>query len=161
MPFNFKLIFAVILFFGAGAQAATPLITKINQSGHVPNDYRFSQVCEVYRTRVVVTTQMGIENSDKPVVMKRIFPAALSANIHQMIRQASLEELQVSNIQICDAPTTKVSAATPGVPSFDIFRSGSCSEARAERVGGSSYHLRQIVDSFCPETNDPGGEIEP
>lgn len=137
-----------------------PLITKVNQTGFVPPTYRQKLTCEVYRYRVVVTKEMSNGAGVPPVIMKRVFPISLSSNIHDMIREASKDELQVGNIHVCDAPTTLVTAATPGVKSFVLFRSGSCAEPRAERFGGASSHLREIVDSFCPETHDLGGQAE-
>lgn len=159
---SFKVIFSAFLLFGVTAQAAelapTALITKVNQSGFTPVDYRSKETCQLYRTRVVVTKEMGIEGSNLPVILRRVFPVMVSSNITEMIRQAQAEELQESNIQVCDAPSTYVTAAAPGIASFVLFSSGSCSKARTERIGGSSYQLRKIIDGFCPETNDVGGE---
>jgi len=144
----------------AHAAAPTALITKINQSGHVLQEYRFSETCEVYQRRVVVTTTMGGGENAKPVKMKRVYPVLLSPSVLQMIESASKEDFQVSNIQICDAPTTTITAAAPGIKSFPLFESGSCPNPRGERIGGNSTHLRYIVDSFCPKTNDPGAGTE-
>lgn len=135
----------------------SPIITKVNQTGYMLPEYRKRETCEVFLQRVVVTTEMGQSGTNKPVIMKRSYKANFSPNIHQLIANASKDEFQVSNIQVCDAPTTVIEAQAPNVKKFPLFRSGSCNQARAERIGGASHQLRSIVDSFCPETHDPGG----
>lgn len=156
-----KLLFFALSVFTISASAQTSaIITKVNRSGYTSPEYRRYETCEVYLDRVVVTTEMGQGENQPPVTMTRTHPITLSSNIYDMVRRANLETYKTSQVQVCDAPTTEVRAAAPDVPSFPLFESGSCSVGRAERIGGSSYQLRAIVDTFCPLTNDPGGDIE-
>lgn len=151
-----KILILGLLVFGFSAHAApTPLIKKVNASGFTPPEYRQTETCEIYSNRAVVTFEMGSANGS-PVKMRRIYPVSFTANIRDMIQAASQEQVQTDTNSVCDAPTTVVTAATAGVPSFFLFRSASCGNQRQERIGGHSFQLRAIVDEFCPKTNDYG-----
>lgn len=137
----------------SGPQA---LITKSNGTGFTLPEYTRYETCEVFRNQVVITQRFGFAE-ELGFTKREVRRISLEGAIEKVIETAAQEELQKKDNFLCDAPSTSVSFRGTPEP-LVLFSSGGCGSPRLERQGPASLMLRELIDQYCPRTNDFGGQ---
>lgn len=149
-----KLLMTFSFLASTGALAeVTPIVTKFNGGGFVPQAYFRSQQCQVFADRVVIKNTFGYANNGNGhSVTTEIRNVKFDGDINAILAAVAKEELQIKGEGPCDAPTTNIVAGKD----ITLFMTGVCGGKRQERVGTASRMLRDIVDMYCPKTYDFG-----
>ena len=138
------------------AAAPRPLIVKSNSSGYVMPEYRRDERCEVYEHSVVIKKVFGMRG-DEALTVTREIPISISTNNRTVLLQAATEKVEEKPNGLCDGPATSITAFDAHSSSkegFVLFQTGGCGSPRQMRTGPSSDALRDIVNTYCPETFD-------
>ena len=134
------------------ARNSEPIITKSNFSGYTFPDFVRSETCNVYRNRVEIISTYGSER-DRKYKTKEIIRVRASKGVFDVLEGAVQEELTSSLINVCDGPSTVITANYWGVE-YTLFSTAGCGSPRLERVGNLSKMLVDTVSKYCPTTHD-------
>lgn len=151
------IILASTLFSAGSAFASNiePVLVKTSFSGFVAPMWVREETCELYRDGLIVSRSYGADVSAKT---KEARPVILSGKVDELIQKASMEQLVAKQNNVCDGPSTKTYAVLKGAngekTEVVLFRTGGCGSHRLERNEGASKILRDIIDSYCPQTHD-------
>jgi hypothetical protein len=138
----------------ASAAGADPLIVKSNFSGYTPAELVRTERCEVHADKVRIVSDFGAAE-ELSFQLTEDTPITLSAGIANVLRAAGNETLESTPDYVCDAPSTIVEAFPGGANGpLVLFTSGGCGTARQLRKGAATQMLLDLVNKFCPTTND-------
>jgi len=154
MKIKSLIVFVVGFFAHLAVAQDLALVTKTNNTGFVMPEYARTEICEVFRNKVVITKKFGIfsENSFTSKEVRRI---NLSPSIKNTLQVAATEPLLESGNFLCDAPSTSIASNVAG-EKIILFSSGGCGSPRLERQGGAAQMLKDLVAAYCPVTHDLG-----
>lgn len=128
-----------------------PLVVKSSGPGFTFAEAVRSETCTVYRNRVIIEKQFG--GGENRFETTQIVLHSVSDGIDSVIKKSAAEHLEVGSNYICDLPSTSI-YSFQGKSQVTLFRSGGCGSPREEREGVFSKMLVDLVDQFCPQTND-------
>lgn len=132
-----------------------PVLVKSSYTGFVAPMWAREETCELYRDGLIVSRSFGADLAAKT---KEARPVILSGKVDELIQKASMEQLVAKQNNVCDGPSTKTYAVLKGAngekTEVVLFRTGGCGSHRLERNEGASKILRDIIDSYCPQTHD-------
>lgn len=160
MQFNVvAFAFVAVSAIPSAAFAADPLVVKSNYPGYVHPAWLRTETCEIFADRVVITRRFGALD-DGSFTTSESRAVTVSDGIEQVIANAAGETLGETPNGLCDGPSTQVSARRAGERGEELvlFNTGGCGSPRQERDGVFTKMLRDLVDVYCPKTNDNGGD---
>lgn len=131
-----------------------PLITKSNGTGFTLPEYTRYETCEVYLNQVVITQRFGYAE-ELGFTKREVRRISLDKSIYKVIEAAAQEELLKNDNFLCDAPSTSIQFLGKPEP-LVLFSSGGCGSPRLDRQGPAAQMLKELVDQYCPVTNDYG-----
>jgi hypothetical protein len=134
--------------------APQALITKSNATGFTLPEYTRFETCEVFSHHIVITQRFG-SSEELGFTKREMRPIRLDKGFQKVLDRAASEELVTNDNFLCDAPSTTVQFR--GEPEAQVlFASGGCGSPRLERQGPAARMLRELIDQYCPTTNDYG-----
>lgn len=143
------LVLGLILFSNiVNAATVKPLITKSNYSGHTPQEWSESEVCELYSDRVVINHRMGTT-----LTLHQTINIATSG-VPAAIDRAETEGVEKVPNGMCDGPSTVVRANKANGTEVKIFATGGCGNAGHRPAGPNGNHLFRLINRYCPDTNE-------
>jgi hypothetical protein len=148
-----KLFILAITLLGSFAVAADvqPLITKTSGGGFTPPEWARYEKCDVFANHVLIVKHYGV--GANAFELKEDRKITLTAGIQNSIKLAKTEQLEEKDNGLCDAPGTTITLGS-GETATVLFTSGGCGSPRKERAGPHSTALKDIVNTYCPQTYD-------
>lgn len=127
---------------------ALALVTKVSGSGFVMMDWVRSERCEVFVDKVVTTRSFGGSDEDGRFTVRDVREIHITAGINRILERAAAEAETSTPNNLCDAPSSSITAATEQ-GSFTLFDTGGCGSPRIERSGGASGMLIELANRYC------------
>jgi hypothetical protein len=127
---------------------ALALVTKVSGSGFVMPDWARSERCEVFADKVVTTRTFGGSDEDGRFTVRDVRRIHITAGISRILARAAAEAETSTPNDLCDAPSSSITAATEQ-GSFTLFNTGGCGSPRIERNGGASGMLIELANRYC------------
>ena len=134
-----------------GAPASRPIISQNSHSGYTPEEWSFSESCNVYADRVEIIKTFGLGALVSKEVRK--LEVGGSDGLANIAKKAAEEATETEENGRCDGPSTVIqgSIVLPRnrIQDFTIYSTGGCGQPKETRVGPYSYMLSDLVHGFC------------
>jgi len=145
-----KILFALSLSVSVFA-APKALISKTSGGGFMAPEYAGYERCDVYADKVVLTHQYGmVRETALQLVEERNIK--LSGDVATVIEKARAEQETTKPNNLCDGPSTSITANPAQGEAVVLFSTGGCGSPEHSRDGVYSSKLKNIVNVYCPQT---------
>lgn len=146
-----KKMFLIALVAAPAFAASKPLITKTSGGGFMMPEYAGYERCELYSDKVVITHQYGMVQPTgiKTVEERKV---TVEGDLAQVIEKARAEKIATKPNNLCDGPSTSISADSGQGEAVGLFSTGGCGSPQRERQGVFSSKLVSIIDVYCAKT---------